>query len=417
MVAVGISNTMRRDMSSGDWLKFGVFFAPHHPHNADPALQLRQDLRLIAEIDDMGFDEVWVGEHHSNGSEIISAPDLFIAAAAEHTKHVKLGTGVVSMSYHHPFITASRIAQLDNMTRGRIIFGTGPGKLPLDAHMMGIDTRVQRRRQREALEAVIPLLNGETVSMETDWFTLQDAALHLLPYNGPGTMEIAAASIASPSGPEMCGTLGLSLLSLAAGTAKGFDALPVNWQAYESVSAAHGHEARRDTWRILEPMFLAEDRAELDRIVARRLPYAAEYSQVWAAPDDDLKWTQSPQATIDHWRDEGMTIFGKGTFGGPEEAIGRIETLREQTGGFGTFLILLHDLADFQATVRNFELFASEVIPHFRSYRNQNRVDTLQFAKENVALLAGSAVAAEDKAKEDFQRGAAAAWQRMSTTS
>ena len=401
-------------MSSSHWLKFGVFFAPHHPHNADPALQLRQDLRLMSEIDDMGFDEIWVGEHHSNGGEIISAPDLFLAAAAEHTKHAKLCTGVVSMSYHHPFITASRIAQLDNMTRGRVVFGTGPGKLPLDAHMMGIDTTVQRRRQKEALEAVIPLLNGETVSMETDWFTLQDAKLHLLPYRGPGEMEIAAASIASPSGPQLCGSLGLSLLSLAAGTAKGFDALPKNWAAYEKVAAEHGHEARRESWRVLEPMFLAESREELDRIVARRIPYAAEYAQVWATPEDDLEWAKSPQATIEHWRNEGMTIFGKGTFGGPEDAIARIETLQEQTGGFGTFLILLHDLADFANTVRFFELFASEVIPHFRSYRNKNRVETLNFAKENVELLAGSAVAAEERAKAEFEsRTAAAAWDRM----
>lgn len=403
-------------MQSQDFLKFGVFFAPHHPHNADPALQLRQDLRLIAEIDDMGFDEVWVGEHHSNGSEIISAPDLMLAAAAEHTKHVKLATGVVSMSYHHPFITASRIAQLDNMTRGRVIFGTGPGKLPLDAYMMGIDTTVQRRRQKEALEAVVPLLNGETVTMETDWFKLQSAALHLLPYHGPGQIELAAASIASPSGPMLCGSMGLSLLSLAAGTAKGFDALPKNWEAYVEVSNAHGHEPRRDRWRILEPMFLANDRAELDRIVERRLPWAAEYAKVWAAPDDDLKWADSPKATIDHWRDNGMTLFGKGTFGGPEEAIARIEALIDQTGGFGTFLILLHDLADFQATVRNFELFASEVIPHFRSYRNANRVKTLEFGTNNVDLLAGNVLAAENKAKVEFEKTtAAAAWERMAT--
>jgi limonene 1,2-monooxygenase len=230
-------------------------------------------------------------------------------------------------------------------------------------------------------------------------------------------MEIAAASIASPSGPEMCGTMGLSLLSLAAGTDKGFDALPKNWEAYEKVSAAHGHEARRDRWRVLEPMFLADSREDLDRLVARRLPYAAEYSAVWATPDDDLAWTQSPKATIDHWREQGMTIFGRGTFGAPEEAIARIELLQKQTGGFGTFLVLLHDLADFQATLRNFELFASEVIPYFRSYRNVNRVATLEFAKRNVGMLAGNAVAAEERARQDYEKGAAAAWTQMSAKS
>ena len=367
---------------------FGVFFAPHHPHNADPALQLRQDLKLMTELDDMGFDEIWVGEHHSNGSEIIAAPDLMLAAAAENTKHIRLGTGVVSMSYHHPLITAGRITQLDNMTRGRVIFGTGPGKLALDAHMMGIDPATQRRRQQEALEAVIPLLNGETVSMQTEWFVLRDATLHLLPYHGPGAIEVAAASVFSPSGPTLCGSMGLSLLSLAAGTAQGFDALPKNWAVYEQVSAEHGHQARRDRWRILEPMFLANDRAEVARTVERRMPYLAEYSHIVASPEDQEKWLRSSaEETLEHWRNE-ITPWGRGTFGGPEEAIERIETLREQTGGFGTFLILLYDLADFQATVRNFELFASEVIPYFKSHRNQSRLTTLEFAKNNPALLA-----------------------------
>ena len=374
-------------MHLNESMGFGVFLAPHHPHNGDPALQLRQDIKLIAELDELGFDEVWVGEHHSNGSETIAAPDLMLAAAAEHTKHIALGTGVVSMSYHHPLVTAGRITQLDNMTRGRVIFGTGPGKLALDAHMMGVDPAVQRRRQQEALEAVIPLLNGETVDMETDWFTLRDARLHLLPYGGPGAIELAAASVFSASGPTLCGSLGLSMLSLAAGTAQGFKALPQNWATYEEVAAEHGHQARRDRWRVLEPMFLGETRAEVDRVTARRMPYLAEYSKIFASAEDQDRWVlDDPGATIGNWREE-ITPWGTGTFGPPEEAIERIELLRHQTGGFGTFLIMVHDLADFRATMRSFELFASEVIPYFKAYRNENRLNTLEFAKNNRPLL------------------------------
>ena len=64
---------------------------------------------------------------------------MFIAAAAERTRNIRLGTGVSSLPYHHPFMLADRINQLDHMTRGRVMFGVGPGALPSDAYMMGID--------------------------------------------------------------------------------------------------------------------------------------------------------------------------------------------------------------------------------------------------------------------------------------
>ena len=160
-------------------MKFGAFLAPYHPLNADPALQLRRDIDLMTHLDHLGFEEAWMGEHHSTGAEIVPAPDVFIAAAAERTERIRFGTGVMSLPYHHPLITADRITQLDLQTRGRLIVGTGPGKIPLDAHMMGITTTNQRRMQGEALEAVLALLRGEVVNMETDWFTLREAALSL----------------------------------------------------------------------------------------------------------------------------------------------------------------------------------------------------------------------------------------------
>ena len=82
---------------------------------------------------------MWFGEHHSGGYELIACPEVFIAAAAERTKHIRLGTGVVSLPYHHPLMVADRWVLLDHLTRGRVMFGTGPGALPSDAYMMGID--------------------------------------------------------------------------------------------------------------------------------------------------------------------------------------------------------------------------------------------------------------------------------------
>ncbi|MEX1237945.1 MAG: LLM class flavin-dependent oxidoreductase, partial [Pseudomonadales bacterium] len=150
-------------MSHAD-LKFGIFLAPFHPTRDNPTAALERDMVLIELLDHLGYDYAWIGEHHSAGFEIIASPELFIAAAAQRTKHIKLGTGVSSLPYHHPLILADRIMQLDHMTRGRVAFGVGPGALPSDAYMMGINPVDQRDRMLEAIEVLVPLLRGERVT-------------------------------------------------------------------------------------------------------------------------------------------------------------------------------------------------------------------------------------------------------------
>ena len=110
--------------------QFGAFLAPHHPVGEHPTLQFQRDLNFVAHLDRLGYDEFWCGEHHSSGWEMIGSPEMFLAAAGERTKRIKLGTGVVSLPYHHPFNVAQRIVQLDHMTKGRAMFGSGPGALP-----------------------------------------------------------------------------------------------------------------------------------------------------------------------------------------------------------------------------------------------------------------------------------------------
>ena len=125
-------------------LRFGFFLAPFHPVGQNPTLALERDLQLIEHLDALGFDEAWFGEHHSAGYEIIASPEVFIAAAARRTKQIRLGTGVSSLPYHHPFMLADRMVLLDHLTRGHVMLGVGPGALPSDAFMMGIDPAKQR---------------------------------------------------------------------------------------------------------------------------------------------------------------------------------------------------------------------------------------------------------------------------------
>lgn len=385
-------------MWTAESLKFGAFLAPYHPLDADPALQLRRDIDLMEHLDHLGFDEAWMGEHHSTGAEIVPAPDVFIAAAAERTERLRFGTGVTSLPYHHPLVTVDRITQLDLQTRGRLIFGTGPGKIPLDAHMMGIDPSDQRRRQGEALEAILALLRGEVVNMSTDWFTLRDARAQLPTYD-PAGIEVATASTISPNGSVLAGTHGLSLLSLAASSPMGFEVLERNWGVYEKVCAEHGHTADRARWRLVNPIFLAETRAEAERAVSRRIGSMAAYvnRQIGQTP----AWADTPNGIIDQWRNDTLGEFGQAVIGTPDEAIARIEALIEKTGGFGTMLILHVDMASWEDTKRSYALFASEVIPHFKN-RNRRREASLRYAADNRDLLIRQLVTAITKAHTDY---------------
>ena len=120
-------------------------------------LQFQRDLDLVEHLDRLGYDEFWCGEHHSSGWEMIASPEMFLAAAGQRSHRIMLGTGVISLPYHHPFNVAQRIAQLDHMTNGRAMFGSGPGALPSDAWTLGIDPMGMTRAEVRARRAGVKL--------------------------------------------------------------------------------------------------------------------------------------------------------------------------------------------------------------------------------------------------------------------
>src|SRR6201981_3183989 len=143
------------------FLKTGIFLAPFHALGENPLLAFDRDMDLLIHLDRLNYHEAWIGEHHSGGFEIIACPEMFMAAAAERTRHIRLGTGVVSLPYHNPFTLAGRLVQLDHMTRGRAMLGVGPGSLVHDAKKIGIDPATQRRMMNEAMDVIGSLPQGE----------------------------------------------------------------------------------------------------------------------------------------------------------------------------------------------------------------------------------------------------------------
>jgi len=383
---------------------FGIFLAPFHPCGQNPTLALERDLELLQHLDRLGFDEAWIGEHHSAGYEIIASPEVFIATAAERTRHLRLGTGVSSLPYHHPLLLADRMVLLDHLTRGRVLFGVGPGALPSDAFMMGIQPARQRDMMEESLEAILALLNTEEpITRETDWFTLRDARLQLRPYQRPH-FEVAVAAQVSPAGPRAAGRFGCGLLSIGATSMGGFDALGYHWGIMEERAAEFGTSVDRRRWRLVGPMHLADTREQAARDVAFGLHEWVDYFQRVAA------LPLAPDAADHDSLVEAINASGFAVIGTPDDAVAQIRRLAEKSGGFGTYLLMAHEWADREQTLRSYELFSRYVMPELQRSAG-TLVASRDWAAENRPTFIGAATdairSAIERHTEERARGAA----------
>lgn len=376
-------------------LNFGVFVTPFHPVGQSPTVALEYDLDRTVALDRLGYDEVWYGEHHSGGYELIACPEVFIAAAAERTKHIRLGTGVVSLPYHHPLMVADRWVLLDHLTRGRVMFGTGPGALPSDAYMMGIDPVEQRQMMQESLEAILALFRAgpdERINRHCDWFTLRDAQLHIRPYTWPYP-EISTAAMVSPSGPRLAGTLGTSLLSLSMSVPGGYAALEDAWRIVVDRAAEAGRpEPDRTNWRVLGVVHLADTREQaIEDCTYGLKDFANYFGAAGFVPlsNDVDEATQSPREFVADYAAQGNCCIGTA-----DDAIAYISDLLERSGGFGTFLMLGHDWANPQATYHSYELFARKVIPHFKGQLRAGEAshEWARHMRDNLFGRAGEAI-------------------------
>jgi limonene 1,2-monooxygenase len=376
-------------------LSFGIFLAPFHRVGENPTLALARDMELIEWLDHLGYDEAWIGEHHSAGWELIASPELVIAAAAERTKHIRLGSGVTSLPYHHPLMVANRFVQLDHMTRGRAMLGCGPGALVSDAYMLGIEPVTQRQRMDEALDAIMALLRGqEPVTMKTDWFEMREARLHLSPYTDPH-FPIAVASTITPAGVEVAGKHGLGVLSLAAGLPGGPEALAGQWKIAEETAARHGKTMDRRQWRLVTNVHVAED----DELALTQVS-ASERHETVTYFEETLG---RPPGRADDPLREGVRM-GTTLVGSPDTVAKGIERLTELSeGGFGGLLFRAHEWAPRHETLKSYELFARYVMPRFQGSLETIRASN-EWARANRRGIFGPNVEAIRRAFTDAGR-------------
>jgi limonene 1,2-monooxygenase len=369
------------------YLRSGIFLAPFHDTRENPILALERDFELVQHLDALNYHEAWIGEHHSGGFEIIGSPEVFIAAAAERTRHIRLGTGVVSLPYHNPFIAADRMVQLDYQTRGRAMFGVGPGSLVHDAKKIGVKPADQRRMMNEALDVIVELFRGDTITRKTDWFDLQDARLQLPCYTQP-RMEMAVAASRSPAGALAAGRHGIGMLSIGGTSPEALARHKANWELYEETARANGHVPDRSKWRLVGLMHIAETREQAKKNVEFGLRAFADYFR------DVATFPIVPPDVADPYA--FMVESGTACIGTPDDGIAYIERLLAGSGGFGVVCELAHNWADWEQTKRHFELMARFVHPHFQKSRELLR-GSYDYATSHHVDFTGRASAAIQK--------------------
>ena len=372
-------------------LRFGAFLAPHHPIGENPILQLRRDLDLVEELDKLGYDEFWCGEHHSTGWEVISSPEMFLAAAGERTRNIRLGTGVVSLPYHHPFHDANRIVQLDMMTNGRAMLGTGPGALPSDAHTLGLDPMLLRDRQDEGVAVLQRLLAGERFTYECDWFQMYDAKLQHAPVQKE--LPLAVASMISPSGMTMAGKYGIGILSLGSTSTAGLRALSTQWSFAEESAEKNGTTVSRDDWRVVINFHVGETMAEAKEQSKHGLMHwHNEYNHRTLMRPGSVAYDTADQCFAELAEGEDSPNI----IGDPDYVAARILDMYEKSGGFGTVIGFVHDFCSPAENTRSWDLFARYVVPKLNGMLDGLN-ESNQFVKDHREYFdrAGQAILAK----------------------
>jgi alkanesulfonate monooxygenase SsuD/methylene tetrahydromethanopterin reductase-like flavin-dependent oxidoreductase (luciferase family) len=355
-----------------------MFMMPMHPPGKPHAESYDVDLETLTLADELGYDEAWIGEHFTSAWENVPAPDLLIAAALQRTKRMRLGTGVACLPNHNPAVLAHRIAQLDQMAKGRFNFGIGSGGFPGDFELFGVDPAAGQHRTitRDVIDLVLQIWDeacrgeGNGLHSETEhWqFTLPGRTawgqgVHMVPYQRPHPPIAVAGLNAKSDTLVMAGERGWIPMSI------NFVPVPTlrtHWQATEEGAARMGRDANRRDWRIARDIYVADttEQARAEALAGTQarvfrdyfFPLVRSVGQMSlfkldpSMPDDDV---------TAEWLIDNVWIVG-----GPDEVARRLRELHQDVGGFGGVLQLVYDWGEEQAkNFHSMELLAHDVLP------------------------------------------------------
>lgn len=354
-------------------MRLGYFTMPLHPPGAHIAETLEADLRQMETLDRLGYREAWIGEHFTTLWENIPAPDQFIAAALSRTRNLIFGTGVTCMPNHNPFMLAHRIAQLDNLARGRFYWGVGSGGFPGDFEVFGVDPShgAHRGMSREAIELILQIwADPQPGKYEHPFwnFAIPEPVpeiglqFHLRPYQQPHP-PIGVAGVSPHSDTLVLagekGWLPLSINLVPPVTLKS------HWAAVASGAAQAGRIPDRAEWRIAREIYVAETTEQarqevlagtIGRDFRQYFIPLMTYMQACSLFKTDPELPDS--AVTPEYLLDNVWIVGS-----VADVTEQIRELHREVGGFGVLLAMGHEWEPEKGWLRSVTALAQEVMP------------------------------------------------------
>ena len=364
-------------MTNAQPLRLGMFVMPIH----DPAKPLAQcideDLELAVKCEELGFDDFWVGEHHSSSVENIVMPEIFLAKVLGLTKRIRVGPAPVCLQYHHPVHVAGRLAFLDHLSHGRLNVCFGPGAIPTDMEIFGTHPKDTAARVSEAIDMILKLWQEDVPIDIAGQFWNVRMKDHLHPRFGVGHLH---KTFQQPHPPIYVPSISRLSVGLQKAAERGFrfishhllhaDALAEQWKSYAQAAATAGRVAQPSDWAVSRNIFVADSTDEARRIVRTNslgscIQYILDLTQA-TAPNGVSMWKRDASQSdadcnLDYFLDEVIIA------GDPEHVTSKLLQLRERIGPFGSLVLVAHDWDDRQCWLRSLELFATEVVPRFNA--------------------------------------------------
>ena len=354
-------------------MKLGFFTMPIHPPGRDYAETLREDRELAILADEMGFVEGYFGEHITDAAENITSSLIFIAWVLEATRHIKLGTGTVNLPNNHPARIAAEVAMVDNMARGRFLFGISPGGLLSDAEAFGNLDQDRTAMFLECINQVLDIWSGKAPYDISGRFWNISTERTQIPELGQGSI---ATPYQQPHPPIIVTAVAPFSKGVTAAAERGWDPISANflqpkwvkshWPRYVEGCENSGRRADPANWRVAKSIFVADDEA-----TARRYamdpdgPYYHYFrsllTKLKAAGRANLFKTEQDQP--DESLDLDTIVRQLIICGSADNVTEQLLAFRDEIGPFGTLLYAGHDWMDRKLALRSMELMATRVIP------------------------------------------------------
>lgn len=348
-------------------MKYGISWMPDCGPDVRTAASYFDDvMRLSVLAEELGFDYIKMTEHYLHpAGGYCPSPLTLLAAVGARTRRIRLMTGGIQASFHHPIQLAAQAAQVDAMSHGRLDVGFARAFLPYEFEAFNVDMHKSRERFQATVSAVVRLWTEKGVTVDTPFFDFKDATSLPEPVQRPHP-PVWICALMSESSFRWAGEQGFNLLMTASPRPEVIDIAAKHVQMYRDVFLEHhGASGRQPEVAVSLPLMAGETDAEAMELARPKLQ---RYLNVWGDAAKSLADVTSPDyagysRVVKGFDADPEEVAKQTVLGSPETIARRVEELRDGLG-VDTILWIVDggspDYADMERTVR---LFTDQVLP------------------------------------------------------